>query len=362
MRWKATRVPTLVLVLLTIVSLVFVFLLERSKAPRKAPLHQEKLRASTLTQEGLRALKERRLELGIPIDLVNDPGGTGLIGHQFSLITVERGELTSNLTAVNPNFGALMVQILDELGLAEGDVLGVGWTGSHPALNVALMAACQVLSVKPVIVTSVGSAMWGANDPGYTWLDMEAVLRERGLFDFTSKAASIGGDEDIGRGLSPEGIALIEEAMVRNGIPEIEELTLTESVRRRMSLFQENEVTAYINIGRGAASLGPPEIAGLFKQGVTERFRRMETQWTGVILEMAMEGHPVANVSEVEETALRFSMPLAPREVPKPGEGRLFVEYRYSTVLAILFAVLLSIFLYVFVRIDVSKHLMKTKE
>jgi poly-gamma-glutamate system protein len=362
MRWKPTRVPTLVLVILTVVSLVFVFLLERSKAPREAPLHEEKLRAATLSQEGLRVLKERRLELGIPIDLVNDPGGTGLIGHQFSLITVERGELTSNLTAVNPNFSALMVQILDEMGLTEGDVLGVGWTGSHPALNVALMAACKVLSVRPVIVTSLGSAMWGANDPQYTWLDMEAVLKERGLFDFTSIAASIGGDEDVGRGLSPEGIALLEEAMIRNGIPEIKELTLTESVERRLSLFREHDVSAYVNIGRGDASLGPPEIAGLFRQGVTERFRRRETQRTGVILEMAVEGKPVANISEVEEIALGFSLPLAPREVPKPGEGRLFVEYRYSVVLAILFAVLLSIFLFVFVRIDVSRHLLKTKE
>jgi poly-gamma-glutamate system protein len=191
---------------------------------------------------------------------------------------------------------------------------------------------------------------------------MEAALQEAGVFEYRSKAASIGGDEDVGRGLSPEGLELILSAIERNGIPRIDEPTLKRSVERRLELFDRDDIRGYVNVGRGAASLGNPEIAGLFAQGVKRRLRRREVPSTSVMLELAMRGVPVASVSDVEAVAERYSMPQAPREIAEPGQGRLFVEYRYSIVLAILFAALLVVLLYIFVRTDVQAHLKKTKE
>ena len=53
-----------------------------------------------------------------------------------------------------------------------------GIVGSFPALNVSLLAACEQMQLRALPITSVGSSMWGANDPAFTWLDMEKLLNQ----------------------------------------------------------------------------------------------------------------------------------------------------------------------------------------
>ncbi len=93
--------------------------------------------------------------------------------------------------------------------------------------------------MKPIIITSVGASNWGANDPYYTWLDMEKVLFKEGIFENKSVAASIGGGLDRGRGLSPEGRQLIVDAIERNGIEFINEEHLESSIQKRIEIYNE---------------------------------------------------------------------------------------------------------------------------
>ena len=83
--------------------------------------------------------------------------------------------------------------------------MAVSFSGSFPALNIAVLSAARVLDLHPVIISSVGSSMYGANQPEMTWLDMERILADKGLFPYRSNAASLGGiagTREAGRNVS----------------------------------------------------------------------------------------------------------------------------------------------------------------
>jgi poly-gamma-glutamate system protein len=168
--------------------------------------------------------------------------------------------LEAKLTSVNPYFAALFVDYFHELKLRPGDPVAFAMTGSFPALNIAALAAAEELGLQAIPITSVGASMWGANDPKFTWLDMEKLLNDRGLLHTRSIAASLGGSNDRGRGLSPKGRDLLKDAVERCGIPLIHEPTLDEAILKRVELYDRasgaRDIKAYVT------SAGAPRASG----------------------------------------------------------------------------------------------------
>jgi len=239
-------------------------------------------------------------------------------------------------------------------------------TGSFPGWNIAFLAACTALDVKPVIITSVGSSDWGANLPALSWLDMERVLHERGVFPFSSAAASIGGGADHGRGLSPEGRDLIREAIARNSIRLVEESTLEKSIARRMELYKElaggKPYTCYVNIGGGVASVGGSQNARLVPPGLSQHLAVKNFPVRAVINQFAEQGIPVINLSNVEAIAEQFGMPVEVEDVePELGEGPLFFKDRYSISSTVGLTLLLAIAVFVVMRIDIRHYLVRRR-
>jgi len=76
--------------------------------------------------------------------------------------------------------------MLMESELKKNDVVAVAFTGSLPGLNIAVLSALQTLNLKPLVITSVGASNWGANDPYFTWLDMERLLYDAEIFNYRS--------------------------------------------------------------------------------------------------------------------------------------------------------------------------------
>jgi poly-gamma-glutamate system protein len=153
---------------------------------------------------------------GAVLDLVNDPAETGLIGPEFSLITNAQGVLGSKLTTLNPNWAGVIVDYLRRCGLKPGDPVAVALSGSFPGLNISVFAALETLELAPVVITSVGASMWGANDPDFTWLDMERLFAEENIFHIRSAAASYGGGDDMGQACPTA--ASLRAAIARNGV------------------------------------------------------------------------------------------------------------------------------------------------
>ncbi|MEZ5149506.1 MAG: poly-gamma-glutamate system protein, partial [Bacteroidales bacterium] len=285
---------------LSVLALLAFLAVENSKVDVRQKWYREKLEAATLSAEAAYSIKQYRLNKGIFVDEVNDPNQTALIGQEYTLITTDRGYIDSKLATTNPNFAAMIVQLLKEAGVEKGDQVAVAFTGSFPALNISVMAALETLQIKPVIITSVGASNFGANDPYFTWLDMESYLYDAGVFHNKSVAASIGGGFDLGRGLSPEGRNLIENAINRNNVDFIHEKHLDNSIARRLEIYDENRnglpYKAYINVGGGIASLGNTINGKLIPVGLTQNLPVKNYPVSGVIVQMGQRGMPIIHL------------------------------------------------------------------
>ncbi|MEO0166161.1 MAG: poly-gamma-glutamate system protein [candidate division WOR-3 bacterium] len=344
---------------MAIIALFFIYCVFHYQTKIYAPHYQEKIASARLTQTFFEQVKIQRLKLGILIDPVNDPNQTGLIGIEHSPITSEPGDLNAKLTTTNPNVAGALVELLKKCQLKEGDIIAVSFSGSFPALNLATLATIQTLNLQPLIITSVSSSMWGANIPEFTYLDMEKFLFQNGLLKFRSVAASLGGIDDIGRGLSPEGRKILETAIERNEIMELKSKDLEEAIEKRFRLYYEiageEKISCFINIGGGATALAGYELpTGIldplkysFHQGLAGRFLK--------------NGVKVININNIGTLTRRYELPIAPIPLPEIGEGKLYYEKRYSVILSTIFFVILSLIIFVVLRIDIDYYIRRHK-
>ena len=347
---KSRRTPLALMIL----AIGLYYWSEHSRVVVKQPNFDLKLQSAQRMVEALDVLRQDRLDAGWALDDVNDPNQSALIGLQYSLITTDGGDLGAKLTSINPNFTAVVLQMLLDAGVQAGDQVAVAFSGSFPALNIAVIIACEVLGVEPVIITSVGSSMWGANAPDFTYLDMESILVRDGIIEHRSVAASIGGGEDIGRSLSGAGRAAIEDAIIRNEVTPISAESLTESQELRRDIYRQyaggDGYSAFINVGGGVAVLGHPESGRLIPPGLNRTYLQRNYPARGLIHEFWEQGIPIIHLLNVGQIADQFGLPRAPVPLPVVGTGRIFSVERYNMTttwisVVLLFAVLLAVLL-----------------
>jgi poly-gamma-glutamate system protein len=347
-------------------SLIAFLAVENGKVDVKRKWYDQKLEASKLAKKAADYLKEIRLQKGIFIDPINDPNETALIGQDVTQITTDRGYIDSKLTAVNPNFAGVIVEMLKDAEVKQNDVVAISFTGSLPGLNIAVLAAVQTLKLKPVIITSVGSSNWGANDPYFTWLDMEKSLYDAGIFNSKSVAASTGGGLDKGRGLSPDGRKLIEETIARNNVEFINEEFIEKSVNKRMDIYnyyrKNNRIKAFINVGGGIASLGSTENAEFIPSGLIESLSIKNFPSKGVIIKMAEKNIPIIHLLNVTQLAEKYGLPVSPKPIPVPGSGEVFIKHQYNLILTIGVTAFMSLIILAVFLMEKKRHRLGTEE
>ena len=222
-------------------------------------------------------------------------------------------------------------------------------TGSFPAMNLSVLAAVETLGLKPVLVSSVGASNFGANDPYFSWLDMEAALVAAEIFHTRSVAASLGGGEDIGRGLAPVGRRLLREAVERNDVRLIQHDQVEESIAERLKIYREGcgegEIAAYLNVGGGVASLGHSLNSELVPTGLTLRLPRRNFPARGVLIQLGLEGVPVIHLLNIERLRRRYGLTSAQGTLPAPGVGAVYGDTRYGLAETGVSALFLSVVL-----------------
>ncbi len=350
--------------LLSLLSLAGLLLIENGKVNVKREWYNQKLEASVLAKKAADVLKEQRLQKGVFIDAVNDPNRTALIGQDITPITTDRGYIEAKLTSLNPNFAAVVVDMLKEADLKEGDAVAVSFTGSFPGLNIAVHAALQTLKLKPIIITSVGASNWGANDPYYTWLDMEKDLYDTKVFRNKSIAASFGGGLDRGRGLSPEGRNLILSCVQRNGIELINEEYLENSIEKRLKIYKsqsDGPIKLFINVGGGIASIGSIENYQFIPGGFSPPLLMKNFPIKGVLIRMSEESIPFIHLLNINQLAAIYGLPVSPAPLPLPGEGEIFIQQRYNITLTIFVAAVLIAFITVVLILEKKRHKLGTE-
>jgi poly-gamma-glutamate system protein len=388
MYWKpqgASQVQRALVAALAVVGLVAV---EVFPSEEQQPHYAEKMLAARKAQDALDVIRDASERRGLYLRAKTDPAASRLIGEVLSPITSGSGSLVSKQTSVNPNFAAVVVQWLKELRVKSGDVVAVGVSGSFPAMNVAVYSALHELGIEPIIISSTAASQWGANDPNFTWLDMEAVLRKTEVFPYKSVAASLGGVGDDAIGLTKRGRRMLERAIERNEMtlladiePErptagivdeqkghgLANLALVDEgrVRERMRVYYEmagdRTIKAYVNVGGGTVSVGTKVGKRKFLPGVNARppkgIDEMPPSVLGAFLET---GVPGIHLTRIIDLAEEYGLDIAPRITPEVGTGDVFQKRQPNRWLAGIVLALILLSLFVVARAPWGTRMLRT--
>mgnify|MGYP003740500957 FL=1 len=341
---------TSTLVSLSLLSILCFLIAIKNKTIDVSPSYDSKVKAATLMKTAMDELKNHRMEQSVFIDIENDPNETGLVGGPYSLITTDEGDLDAKLTTLDPNFAAVVIDLMYQLGLKKNDTVAVLMTGSMPGANIAVLTACKALGINPVTISSIGASQWGANQIDFTWLDMERILFEKELILSTSIAASIGGRNDMGRLLSVKGRNIILDNIKKHNIPLIKKDRLSDNIEERMNYLNKyssiDSYDAIINVGGGVASLGTSFNLKLLSPGVVSR-ADMNTIGTeggieGVFskfINLNVLGLHILNIRPLIE---QYNMKFAPIPLPEIGVGSLYAIERYNLLVALICFLIVS--------------------
>jgi len=350
------------LFILLIVSIALFIWVDSSREFRKQKNYDQKIQAAQLMEKAEKTIKEYQVSQGYFIDLVNDPNQTTLIGDKNTIITTDRGNLNAKLTSLNPNMAAVAIDYLKKAKLKKGDNIIISCTGSYPAVNLAVLSAAHILGLKVTMISSLGASMFGMTDPDFTWLDLETLLVEKGIFSYKSVAASIGGGRDLGRGLTKAGRNEIIKAIERNGAIIVQENSLEENILKKMEIFEgkSKNPKLYINIGGGLSSLGNSINGKLVKLGFNRYISIKNIPLKGTMFLFADKKIPVLHLMKINEIAENYDLPIAPVPLPEIGSGKVFLKEHYNITITVIALIIITILILIVIFFD--HHQMKLRD
>ena len=277
------------------------------------------LRAALAKETAQRAedlLREAKRAAGIPRDPALWPTDSPWLGDELTSLTTTLGSLEAKRTSASPDWARVLTLKLHEAGVRSGSVVAAGCSGSFPALNLALACACQALDADLVAVSSVTASTWGANQPGFTWPEIESKLVSAGIIRPGSVAISMGGEGDQALELEPEtrplvrGIQQTSAAALGAGILSPE--SLRDAVDKRLEVYQRHargrHIVLYVNVGGTEASLGASAASFRLASGFIAAKPFDLAPSRGVIARFAEEGVPTLSLLHVEGLALRWGL------------------------------------------------------
>jgi len=212
--------------------------------------------AEITVQKAYRFLWKTRLTIDLA-DTIRDPARTGVIGIELSPITTTMGYREAKDLSTKEGWAGWLVKELTMHGIWKGASIAVSFSGSFPALNIAVLAALQELNVDVVGISSVGASSWGANEPGLSWPEIERLLKEEGLLKVSSSAVTLGGTGDRGAEWGKYAMDLAMKSVKRSALPFIDPRNLPDAIKKRMRFYgSPGSYFCFINVGGGQATMG----------------------------------------------------------------------------------------------------------
>lgn len=327
----------------------------------EAPWHEEKLAASRLAQQAMAAVKAGKLARGMTIDRTADVNETGMIGLRWSGMTTTLGVLEAKRTSTHPDFAAVVVGLLKQCGAKRGDRVAINLSGSFPALGLSALSAAQTLELRPVVIASLGASMWGANDPAFTWLDVEQVVRASGLIRTGTVAVSLGGARDVGKDMDDEVRERLLARIRAANVAFVDEPDFARNLAQRMALYLADGLPAcFINVGGNLASGGAEADSGALRPGLIRSPDEAGTRIGGLMGAFLERKVPVIHLLDLKALAASAGLPYDPVPLPAPGSGGIFRTTRYNQAyIAALLAFALAL-LVAYVRLE-SKNARRPK-
>ena len=295
---------------------------------QQATDYQVKLEAVSLMQSWMDAIKEYKQASGLELT-PEDMHKTGLLGTEYTGITTTHGALEAKRTTADPNMAALVVQMFSEAGLHSGNIVGAGFSGSFPALNLAVLAACQAMDLPCIYIASVGASTYGANQPELTFPDMVYRLAQDGLLDTVPVLVTPGGADDCGLDMDQE---LLEQVLTRiagYGAEIMRQPDLEENLQARMDLYQSaGPIACFVGVGGNLTTTGTSGLDvpwGLIPAGQI----RAVSRDSGLIQRYNAQGLPVIHLLNIRELTAEYSLPYDPEQLSPPGESAIYYTVAY---------------------------------
>jgi poly-gamma-glutamate system protein len=359
--WKPTKTSWQIHVIIALVALMCIASVELFKIKIKKSNYQEKVKAARLMEKSLRTLRKYRIDKIGPIDGEVDPVDSGIIGTLISPITSNSGVREAKIATVNPNWAGVMVDLFIKAGVEKGDTVAVGFSGSFPALNIAVLSAAQILELKAIAISSASASTWGANISDFSWLDMERILNENNILATRSVAASLGGSQDRAVGMSKEGKEKLRSIIDRNGAEFIFAKDEKSNLDTRMAIYNEKsgeaQIKAFVNVGGGTVSVGSRIGKQLFRPGLNRKPTLEALEIDSVMSRFARDGIPVIHMTKIRALAEKYGLIYTFTTIPRPGEGALFSSFVYDRTIVVGSLVIIIIMLVVFIKMGFGGRL-----
>jgi poly-gamma-glutamate system protein len=282
------------------------------------------IRAARTALAAQREIARIKEQMGLLQPAAVDPNRTGLIGLDWSEITTTIGDLPAKRTVTNPDLAATIARRLQSFDLPRGAAVGLVLSGSFVGANLAAISAVEALGLRPVVVSSLGASMYGANDPDFTWLDMETAVARAGIWQARSTAVVLGGESAVANSLGRTGHDMLVAAARRNGHEPIEAPEFGELKGRlhaALTRAAPDGLVALINSGGSVLGMGTCLDAHRLPSGLLKGKLPCEAGVTGLVHDFAARGIPVIHILNVKRLALDWNLPFDPVPLPPIGEN-----------------------------------------
>ncbi|MDO5028299.1 MAG: poly-gamma-glutamate system protein [Bacillota bacterium] len=319
--------PLAIILVITIGFVYFTGQLERN------PYYNEQIQARNLMEESMKAVKAYKEEAGLLI-YDYDYFNTGLLGEEYNELTTSLGSLEAKRTSANPDMAALLVKMFHQVGLKAKDHLAVGFSGSFPGLNLAVLAAAEAMDLDLTIISSFGSSTYGANQEGFSFPIILNRLYQDGYSKYKNDLVSLGGDDDVLKEKPADLVKSIVDQYESLAFNLYIQEDFKNNVKDKVDFYEKKKVDAYIAVGGNISFLGIYEKDFVTKQGIltTPRLRRQSYTYDYGILDYFLEKDiPTIHLLNLKKIVSDYGLPFDPIRWPEPGQSIIYYEKTYKT-------------------------------
>ncbi|MCQ2419563.1 MAG: poly-gamma-glutamate system protein [Clostridia bacterium] len=331
--------------LLLCVLLITAAIMSTIAGSRSVPddLYDIKLAAAEKMELCMARIRAYKEEAGLQIS-PEDTFQTGMIGESYTYITTTLGAVEAKRTSANPDMAALAVELLHEAGVRPGQTVGAGFSGSWPALNIAVLCACEAMQVRCVYIVSVGASTYGANQPELTAPDIFCRLSEENLLP-APLAITPGGAYDVGQDMDSELLHQILTRLEPFGIPIYQVADYEENIRLRMHLYaQTGPIDCFVGVGGNVTTLGKNGTD--LGQGVIHPDKvHFISSGSSLLERYCAQGLPVIHFLNIKKLVADYGLPYDPEVLSAPGSSAVYFEKHYSPIPAVVCLILCAVLL-----------------
>ena len=193
------------------------------------------------------------------------------------------------------------------------------------------------MELQPLLIYSVGSSMYGANLPEFTFQEMLEALQKQQLLPYEILAVSLGGDNDRGEGMYfPDSQEIMLDIANSTGAPLIFAENNEASIQKRLAIYLGSNSglppDCFVNIGGASPNHGNTNASLKFPNGlVTNLPINTKDPERGLILEYLEQGVPVIHLLNIRDLALKWDIPIDPVPFPPIGSEGVYYETKKNT-------------------------------